>query len=84
MGDRREVTLADSTLDSLHRHHPGLYKPNPPVEPPEPERFCLSTTEVGEILGISKQRVHQLEQRALAKCRRYLAERGIAIEDVFS
>lgn len=46
-----------------------------------PQAGCAMTLdEIGLVLGISKERVRQLERAALRKCRRALERRGITAE----
>lgn len=39
----------------------------------------MTHAEIGEVLGVSRERVKQLERRALAKCRRKFAAIGFQL-----
>ncbi len=45
------------------------------------EHFCTHD-EIAAELGVTRQRVQQLERRALAKCRRECERRGLALADL--
>ncbi|MFC5608205.1 sigma factor-like helix-turn-helix DNA-binding protein [Variovorax soli] len=40
----------------------------------------MTLQEVGEALGVTRERVRQIEERALRKCATLLAERGISAD----
>lgn len=43
--------------------------------------YAMTLEEVGQALGVSRERVRQLENRALAKARVILHRRGYSLED---
>jgi RNA polymerase nonessential primary-like sigma factor len=42
----------------------------------------MTLEEIAEIMGVTRERVRQIEQRALAKLRRRLRAKGIKAEDI--
>jgi DNA-directed RNA polymerase sigma subunit (sigma70/sigma32) len=54
-------------------HQPKLITDHRPV---------LSTREVGKLLGVSANRVSQVERRALAKCLAWCEQRGLSLDDL--
>lgn len=42
----------------------------------------MSLEQVGTVLGLSRERVRQVEQEALTKCAAMLAQRGYRLEDL--
>lgn len=44
--------------------------------------FAMTLDEVGQELGISRERVRQLENRALAKAKAILKKRGFTVQDL--
>ncbi|MCF7985194.1 MAG: hypothetical protein K9L70_12385 [Thiohalocapsa sp.] len=42
----------------------------------------MTLDELAAELGMSRQAVHQIEQKALEKCRRWCRARGLRLEDV--
>ena len=53
-----------------------------PTSPTVDERH-MTLAEIADILGTSRERVRQIEQRALMKLRRRLRAQGIKPEDLF-
>lgn len=43
--------------------------------------FVMTLEEVGHALGVSRERVRQLENRALKKARAILARKGFTLQD---
>lgn len=58
----------------------GGRKPDFPIKG---EDRHMTLAEIAEILGTSRERVRQIEQRALMKLRRRLRAKGIKPEDLF-
>jgi hypothetical protein len=56
-------------------------EPRPEPQPKRPDRF-MTTEQVAAALGVSKQRVAEIERSALAKLRAWLARRGLSLEDL--
>ncbi len=58
----------------------------PPEPRPKPSRRRearhMSTEEIARELGVSRQRVAQLERSALRKLRYWLAQRGLSLDDL--
>lgn len=44
----------------------------------------MTLQEVADEMGISRQMVHKIEQRALAKCRKALEKKGLTLRDIMS
>ena len=44
----------------------------------------MTLQEVADEMGISKQMVYKIEQRALAKCRKALEEKGLTLRDIMN
>jgi DNA-directed RNA polymerase specialized sigma subunit len=42
----------------------------------------MSLDEVAQVMGLSRQRVSQLEQSGLKKCREALRRRGLRLDDL--
>jgi hypothetical protein len=53
----------------------------PPVRTYPGEAMTLE--EIGQLLGCTRERVRQIELRALEKAAAYLVERGLIVDDVF-
>ena len=45
-------------------------------------RECMTQQEVGDQLGVTKMRICQIENRALAKLRKRLIEAGLEYQDL--
>jgi hypothetical protein len=74
--------ITDSDLDELQAH--WSWVPPEPVErkkPPRCEVYFMTCREVAKVLGISHQRVEQIEKSALRKVRRALEAEGLDIDD---
>jgi DNA-directed RNA polymerase sigma subunit (sigma70/sigma32) len=52
--------------------------------PAAKSRSGKTLDECGKLLGLSRERVRQLERDAIAKMRASLEERGLSFEDLFS
>lgn len=48
----------------------------------ERARPAMTFMEVGRAVGVTHQAVIGIEKRALAKCRKWCAERGLRVEDL--
>lgn len=57
----------------------GGRKPNSPTV----NDRNMTLAEIADILGTSRERVRQIEQRALGKLRRRLLAQGYKMEDIF-
>ena len=74
--------LTETTIDDLQRQYPLLQTPEPRYVPEPDDGRVLNLVETGQALGISKQRVLQLERQGLARAARWLAKNGLTIEDL--
>ena len=55
----------------------------PAVRRKPPEAWTPPTyAEIGEALGLTRQRVHQIEREALRKCRAWCEARGLDLSDL--
>ena len=74
-GDRRTRWIEDA-LDQLPRREARIIRARLLMDE------TLTLEELGQELGVSKERVRQLEARALSKLRRNLAKRSRTAEDL--
>ncbi|UQB43146.1 hypothetical protein JX580_04490 [Thiomicrospira microaerophila] len=61
-----------------HRPQQRISLETSPIDRAEP----MSLREVGERLGVTGESIRAIEKKAIAKCQRWLSERGLSFDDL--
>ena len=72
----------ESTVDTWNRMVDRWRGPTPKAKPPRREVQHATLEEIASELGVTHQRVQQIERRALKKCRRWCAQHGLRLTDL--
>ena len=79
--EAKQQYLSDGLLEDLHSRFPWSWPPSEPPRSPPQDDYNMQQVEVAAVLGISRQRVQQLEVNGLRKLERWCKERGLQLSD---
>lgn len=83
--NRADIHLfSDQDLTRLHETWGHLDLPTPKANLDHVQHPECYRREIGEELGVGRERVRQIEQAALVKCRLWCQARGLRLEDLLS